>query len=221
MGMSMMTHGKGRLAGTALMLTAGTFVLSGCIGGPTYGTDKTAAEQLLDDLGNVATIRPQGGDINYQPRPDLVRPPSTGALPPPQPSVAQAGSQTWPESPEQARARLVAEADAGGTNYRSPLAQRAQAGPRGRVIGGSEADSAPLPTAANTRDAQAEFRQARAIQDGRDPTRRAFLSEPPLEYRQPAATAPVGELGESERAKEQRRLANAERPGSGRRWWPF
>jgi hypothetical protein len=129
MGMSMMTHGKGRLAGTALMLTAGTFVLSGCIGGPTYGTDKTAAEQLLDDLGNVATIRPQGGDINYQPRPDLVRPPSTGALPPPQPSVAQAGSQTWPESPEQARARLVAEADAGGTNYRSPLAQRAQAGP--------------------------------------------------------------------------------------------
>ena len=42
-------------ASVAAILTSG-LVLSGCIGGPTYGTDKTAGEQLMDDLGSVASF---------------------------------------------------------------------------------------------------------------------------------------------------------------------
>ncbi len=56
--------------------------LSGCIGGPTYGTDKTAMEQLADDLGSSVAI---GQDPNknkgtkYNPRPALVLPPNRHA----------------------------------------------------------------------------------------------------------------------------------------------
>jgi hypothetical protein len=37
-------------------LIAATLVLSGCLG-PTYGTDKTATEQLVDDLGKYRVDR--------------------------------------------------------------------------------------------------------------------------------------------------------------------
>ena len=36
-------------------LIAAGLTLSGCLG-PTYGTDKTSTEQLMDDLGNIASF---------------------------------------------------------------------------------------------------------------------------------------------------------------------
>ena len=64
-------------------LTSG---LSGCVGSPTYGTDKTAMEQLVDDVGSAVSIAPREAankGTKYNPRPDLVLPPGgaqTGGL---------------------------------------------------------------------------------------------------------------------------------------------
>ncbi len=77
---------------------------------PTYGTDKTANEQLLGDVSNILSLGPQKrARIEYKPRPDLVRPVkgAPAALPPPQDSITTAGTGAWPESPEQKRARLA------------------------------------------------------------------------------------------------------------------
>ena len=70
-----------------------------------------------------------------------------------------------------------------------------------------------------TRKEQAEaYRQARAIQQGAYQERR-FLSDPPAGYKIPASSAPIGELGETEREKEQRRKEGATVKGTGKRWW--
>ena len=212
-----------RLAATAAMLGGAAMTLSGCLGSPTYGTDKTATEQLLEDLGDAASIRPQQGtDIVYRPRPELVTPPSTDPLPPPQESVAR--SEAWPESPEETRQRLLAEADlSGGTgNFSSPLARRETQIQRstGSVRGPVAGDDVHL-SARESRESQERFRQAQQVARASDPTTRNFLSEPPIDYRQPAATAPVGDLGESERTKERRRLREAQKGSPRRQWWPF
>ena len=184
------------------LISCGTF-LSGCLSSPTYGTDKTSSEQLFEDLGNIASLKTQKGEtIDYKPRPDLVAPPTTNSLPEPQVSVVK-NEQVWPESPEETRARLVAEitANQDRPGYVSPLST---AGPDGKSL---------------TRKEQAEaYRQARAIQQGAYQERR-FLSDPPAGYKIPASTAPIGELGETEREKEQRRKEGATVKGSGKRWW--
>ncbi|WP_099865342.1 hypothetical protein [Pararhizobium haloflavum] len=211
-----------RIAATVAAFGAGTMVLSGCMGSPTYGTDQTAAEQLLDDLSSAASIRtPQGADIEYQPRPDLVTPPDNAQLPPPQPSVAS--SEQWPESPEETRDRLRAEADLSGGQAAGLNAPRTgYTGSRAYppVVGGG-ADGPPPPGSQDTRESQERYRAAQEVARGSNPTRRNFLSEPPLDYRRPAETAPVGDFGETERSKERRRERLAERPGNERRWWPF
>ena len=46
------------MAAAAACLVAGA-VLSGCMGSPTYGTDKTANEQLLGDVSNILSLAPQ------------------------------------------------------------------------------------------------------------------------------------------------------------------
>ena len=59
-----------------LGLLGGSLLLTGCMG-PTYGTDKTSGEQLIDDLGNAVMIQPDNKDakkIRYQPRGSLVVP---------------------------------------------------------------------------------------------------------------------------------------------------
>ncbi|MGL4404795.1 MAG: hypothetical protein ACRCT6_03485, partial [Notoacmeibacter sp.] len=66
------------------------------------------------------------------------------------------------------------------------------------------------------------FRAARAIQDGAYSGRR-FLSDPPSELRVAADTAPIGDLGETERKKEARRKKAATGGGgfSLRNLWPW
>ncbi len=48
-----------------------------------------------------------------------------------------------------------------------------------------------------------------------NPTVRRTLTEPPLEYRQPAATAPTDELGEDEFKKQRRLKAEAKAAAGG------
>ena len=187
----------------AIVLIGFSGLLSGCLSSPTYGTDKTSSEQLLEDITNIASLKTRKGeDIQYKPRPDLVSPPSTASLPQPQTSVVE-NREIWPESPEETRERLVAEITENQDNpgYVSPLKI---AGPDGQNL---------------TRKQQAEaYRQARLVQQGAYQERR-FLSDPPAGYKIPASTAPIGELGETEREKEQRRKDAATVQGSGKKWW--
>jgi hypothetical protein len=179
--------------------------LGGCMS-PTYGTGKTANQQLVEDLTGILSLGPkERPKIDYKPRPDLVKPETTAVLPPPQDDVTTASSAAWPESPEQRLARIRAEATA---NRDNPLYR-----PSVQV---------DHPGSASTTPAQsAQVRQALAENNGAV-SRRKYLSEPPLVYREPSATAPVGELGEDEWKKERsaKREARAE-SGKRRSWWPW
>ncbi len=170
-------------------LCVGALALGGCFG-PTYGTDKTASAQLMEDLGNSLSLgtRNRQAPISYTPRPGLVQPTDTSVLPPPQENIVDA-SDAWPESPEQRRARVLREIEEGQrdpnfiTDPNQAAALGASEGP-GRTQGGAQ---------------------------------RVFLTDPPSEYRRPAETAAAGELGETEAAKErQRRREQGKRTGLGR-----
>lgn len=192
-----------RVAGTLIVLSAVSLGAAGCMG-PTYGTDKTAGEQLIDDVGSAMSIAPpkRAEKLAYQPRGDLVKP-AEAKLIEPQQNLASKDNPAWLESPEQTRDRLKAEADANADDgsYRSPL-----------MVAVTEGKTK------SPEQQAAEFRQARKIMDGRENKRR-FMSDPPLEYRQVDDPAKLTDLGETEAAKEKRRKEEAEIAGSGRKWY--
>jgi len=194
---------KYRVAGTVIALTALSIGAAGCVG-PRYGTDKTAGEQLIDDLGSAVSITPEKRQtLAYQPRGTLVKP-AEAKLVPPQENLASKDNPQWVESPEEARERLRAEADENRDNgsWRSPLAASVSSG---KVM--------------SPEQQRAAYREARKIQDGRYTDRRRFMSDPPLEYRKVEDPSVLENLGESEAAKEKRRKKEAAIAGSGRQWW--
>jgi hypothetical protein len=195
--------GMYRVAGTFVVLSAVSLGAASCMG-PTYGTDKTATEQLLDDVGSSMSIAPRKKPekIAYQPRGDLIKP-AEAKLIEPQQNLASVDNPGWVESPEQMRDRLKKEADdnADNPNYRSPL-----------IVGVTEGKTKSVEQQAT------EFREARKISEGRENKRR-FMSDPPLEYRQVDDPAKLTDLGEKEADKEKRRKQEAEIAGTGRKWW--
>ncbi len=198
-------------AGIAGVVAAG-LLLGGCIGGPTYGTDKTAGEHLMDDLGSIASIgaanKNADKNIKYQPRPGLVLPPEDENLVQPQQSLASKENPQWVESPEDTRLRLKAEATENEDNpfYKSPLANRNANG---------------IDHSAQGQKAQTEaYREARRLQQGLYSDKRRSLSDPPLDYRRLPEGAEA-DLGEPEKKKERRRKKEAEIAKSGKPWWQF
>jgi hypothetical protein len=190
-------------------------LVAGCAGGPTYGTGTPADKQLLDDVTGMITLGPkEKPHIDHRPRPELVRPGKSevAVLPPPQDDVAASSNPRWPESPEAKRQRLSMEATAnqGDPSYvpqiEGPASSPSKAGvirTRGEPVylqGGGPSYG---------KDQSAEFKRRMAINKQGSTTERRFLSEPPLTYRQPAATAPSGELGEDEWRKEKDRKKEA------------
>lgn len=180
-----------------LALGAAALALSGCMG-PTYGTGVPSEQQLAEDVTGALSLAPHNGEkIDYEPRPGIVMPASTAVLPPPQEDVASAGNPQWPESPEQRRERIRAEATAhqDDPSYKSgvvPTAGQsaAPAQPRTRwSMMPQEEDRGRTREAFNKRIAENQQGSA---------TQRRFLSEPPLTYRQPASTAPVNDVGDDE-----------------------
>lgn len=217
---------KSKLAVGAVALSA--LSLAGCAG-PTYGTGKPAEQQLVDDLTGILSLGPKDRpQIDYRPRPGLVKPPSMEVLPPPQEDVAAAGNPAWPESPEERLARVRAEATA---NQNNPLY-------RPNVIhdlGGSSVSSAGasavtfsesngvvktdlLQGGARSREAQRQafLKQKQEVGAG-SPTTRRYLSDPPVDLRQPAPTAPAGVLGKDEAKKERAAKAAATKQTGGLR----
>lgn len=219
-----------RVALLAPLVVSG-FALSGCMGSPTYGTDKTAGEQLAGDLTSAFTISPQRKErIDYKPRPELVKP-APGQkenLPPPQESIETA-SADWPESPEQRRARLRADATAhqDDPSYQSQIVDDVQTDPASvkKAMADSASSHPPRWTpadsdASKSRANEIKRRQAEANQG--DPNTRKYLSEPPVQYRVAAGTAPQNDLGEDE-YKKARRLKKeaAAKSKSGSGWFDW
>ncbi|MBX3569918.1 MAG: hypothetical protein KF914_17775 [Rhizobiaceae bacterium] len=198
-------------------LGVSALALSGCMSSPTYGTDKTANEQLLGDVTGILSLAPpKKPRVDYKPRPELVTPVKGDAanLPQPQES-ATVGNPDWPESPEQQRARLRAEADANrdDPNWKpviDPDLARATSRET-REPPGSPRYVFPRSNVDPVRQ-RAEFNRRLAENRQGSATNRKFLSEPPLDYRQPAATAPVNDIGEDEFKKERRLKAAAAKP---------
>ncbi|MFA7414282.1 MAG: hypothetical protein WC048_07350 [Rhizobium sp.] len=201
-----------RVGAGAAGIIIGLASLTGCVGSPTYGTDKTAMEQLVEDVGSAVSI---GSNPNkntgtkYNPRPALVMPPKTAmnTLPAPQQSLASKDNPDWLETPEDARARLVAEADANANNprYRSPLLV-------GYGTNGTMTESQKWQA----------FREARQLQKGAYLDQRRFLSDPPTQYRQVAEASTLDDLGEPELKKQKRRKKEAKAAQQTKSWWvPF
>ena len=195
-----------RVTLVAGIVAAAGFALSGCVASPTYGTHKTANQQLLEDVTGMLALGPKKGpQIDYKPRPTLVTPETTAVLPPPQDDVTTASSTAWPESPEERLARVRAEAD---ENRDSPFF-------RPNVIDDVTGRNTevtyndPILSNMSSRERHEELKRRRVLQAQGDPNNRKFLSEPPVEYRQPAETAPVGDVGESEWKKDRRARRNS------------
>ncbi len=195
--------------------SASVLALAGC--GSTYGTGKTSEQQLLEDVTGVLALGPRDKErIEYKPRPELVKPPSTAVLPQPQDNIASASNPAWPESPEQRLARIRAEATANqdNPNYRPPIVRD--------VATPTQAAELQDFSKLSPQEQRAEVQRRRQMVNQGDPTTRRYLSDPPLVYRQPSATAPVDELGKDEAQKE-REAKRAARGGGGGlgRLWPF
>ncbi|MFK0687597.1 hypothetical protein ACFX5Q_05200 [Mesorhizobium sp. IMUNJ 23033] len=199
-----------RVALLAPLVVSG-LALSGCMGSPTYGTDKTAGEQLAGDLSSAFSISPKRGEkIDYKPRPELVKP-APGQkenLPPPQESIETA-SADWPESPEARRARLRADATAHQDDpaYQSQIVDDVQTDPVAvkKAMADSASSHPPRWSPADSDKGRAAEIQRRVAEGKQgDPNTRKYLSEPPLDYRVAASTAPQGDIGEDEYKKERR-----------------
>jgi|APThiThiocy_cv2_1041547.scaffolds.fasta_scaffold00434_62 hypothetical protein len=205
-------------------------LLAGCTGAPTYGTGTPSDKQLLDDMTGMITLGPkEPKHIDTRPRPDLVRPAKSevAVLPPPQQDVATSSNPQWPESPEAKRQRLRAEATAGqdDPNFSPQIAGPTSSQPSAPVLRtrGTDVSLTGGGPDASTNQSD-EFKRRMAINKQGSATERRYLSEPPLTYRQPAATAPADQLGEDEWRKEKERKKAALGKKDGFQWgdlWPF
>ena len=188
--------------------------LGGCTGTSTYGTGKSQESQLVEDLAGMLMIG--GGKkkkrIDYSARPNLVKPPAdaTALASPEEEKVAE--DANFPVDPEEKLARLLDAAEnADEREKEAYLAER-----RRQVREGISDDDVQRsrPNEFNTsldhqtsaaemarrakegkEDRLAKLKESRGIL-GTQPRR--YLTQPPAEYRTPAETAEIGNVGEKE-----------------------
>ncbi len=215
-------------ARTTRRITAGTVVaasalaLSGCVGmAPTYGTGKAADTQLVEDVAGMFSLSPKKKEqIDYKPRPELVKPATTAALPPPQDDITTASAGgVWPESPEARLARVRADATANRDKVDFEPEVDVPQDTR-RIYRNARGDEVnPDGSALSVEKQRADFNARLAMSNQGSATDRRYLSEPPLEYRQPASTAATDDVGEDEWKKEKRRKAGHTKKGTGWQSW--
>lgn len=204
-------------------------LLSGCLAGPTYGTGTGANVQLIEDVTGVLSVDNDQPQIAYTPRPELVQPPSTAVLPTPQVAATQ-GNAAWPESPEQARARIRADATANqdivgyrpeGLAMPDKPARRATSPQQRRYDNAAFGQGGASTIGLTTQGQRDEFNRRLTLRQQGDPTQRRYLSEPPVEYRTPEEGAPADDIGVDEKVKEREARKAAGGGGGLRSLWPF
>lgn len=197
------------LLGAAIALSG---ILSGCVGGTTFGTGVTQEEQLLQDLEGMVSMgsKRKRKRINYAARPDLVLPGDQAALPQPVEEEASTSNADWPESPEQRLARIRGEAEEA-----DPRSGEVSVEELTRKKEGISVTRVQKPRYDTDRDGHAAiheledgtYKNARAAKAqlaySKGPNRK-YLTEPPVEYRTPVDSAPIGDLGISEEEKHRR-----------------
>lgn len=223
--------------GAAIAVLA--FGLSACVGGTTYGTGVSQEKQTLDDVYNMFTLKRQRHDIDYSARPDLVVPEDTAALPEPLENGVTTSNPEWPETPEERIARIRAQApeedpETGLVPVEDRLRKKEGIDIETRDINAENRDAGidrygnPILGFQQKRKEQREevLRRKNELKVSSTPTRR-YLTEPPIEYRIPADTAPTGEdafteeqlaerkrkeLEEQRRARDEMRVNNTPLP---------
>ncbi len=220
-------QGRMGLLRLSLPVVLSGLMLSGCLSGsPTYGTGKGSDQQLFEDVTGLLSIAPKNKDpIAYKPRPELVTPAQKDQLPAPQTAIASGSNPAWPESPEQRRARYRDAATANQDNaFYDPVVENSTAA---KVV--------TKPVSTNQRGnfenegvtASQREKFKRMLQESKtgNPNQRKYLSEPPVVYRQPAATAPTDDIGEDEWKKERRlkkeSRKKSKKKGSWSDWLPW
>lgn len=226
-----MNGGTGRRLALGVAFAASSFLLAGCMSDPTYGTGKTQGAQLAENLTGILSLGPKNKEaIAYEPRPELIRPAPGGdkSLPAPQQKLATAENPDWVESPEAKRARLKKEItdNRGNPDYDSPIEGAVASAETGRSqvsadIGSPRAHDAGRRYGDNASNevTRAAYKRRLAESKQGSPTSRRYLSEPPLAYREPAATASTDDVGEDELKKERRRKAEARKKAGGGNSW--
>lgn len=187
-------------------------MLSGCVQGSTYGTGKTQEQQLVNDLTGILGGDEDKPNIQYVERPNIVKPANTAALPTPS-SEFGTNAQAWPESPDNRLQRLRADLESDDALTRARAKRELQKMDNVKREGARQRQRArfasagidPDKTELTSQEQRTLFRnlrdQRRASRTGSTDGQRRYLSEPPTEYRQPAQTATVGNVGLTERQK--------------------
>ncbi|MBK8455983.1 MAG: hypothetical protein IPL47_01765 [Phyllobacteriaceae bacterium] len=210
-----------------MALAGSAALLGGCVSSPTYGTGKTANAQLLEDVsGALSPLPKRKAPVDYKPRPEIVRPDAEGAeqvasLPEPQTDIATSDNPAWPESPEQRRARIRAEATAssGSPDFEPEVElDKTFRGITSMAADGRGGVAHPTNDTTKSNAQSAEFKRRKRESGQGSNTERKYLSEPPLEYRAPVETAAADELGEDELKKERRRKAESRKKGGKSSW---
>ena len=197
----------------AFSITACVFAaisVSGCVGGTTYGTGVSHEKQTMEGLKNIVSLKSSNDPkINYAARPDLVMPGNVNSLPQPVDEIASVEDDAnWPETPEQRIARIQNEAvqphERSGQIPVQELVRKKEGikvASKPRVFKNPDRDGNDFIDSirddANGVSASSTVRKRREELAYSTGVQRKFLTEPPVEYRTPAATAVAGDLGYS------------------------
>ncbi|VEJ44857.1 hypothetical protein [Bartonella vinsonii] len=151
------------------------FILTGCgLSAPTYGTDKPVSLQFFEDVANIASLTPtnDNSQLVMKAHPKLVipEPNARRVLPLPQQDNTFRRTATSKQHLDRSRGAVFSQ-------KASSVNEHARAG--------SESVSQ-----LNEKQRQEYLRRQRARVGSAN--YRRYLTEPPLSYRQPARTAPVG-----------------------------
>jgi len=195
------TVSRFRHVSVAVPLACLGVALAGCSSSTTYGTGERPETAILRELtgGYGLTGKKEKEPIAYQPRSPLVMPPAATLRPPVETAEARAGA-AWPSDPD--RAGPIPDDTFAGL---SPAEQRAKVKELRGLAGMTGTTGRQAPTVGPSNEEQRgnfyawlrdhkkerdDFKAAYDEQSGAGAKRR-YLTEPPDEYRQPAATAPA------------------------------
>ena len=197
-------------------LIASVLALAGCTGGTTYGTGTTHEEATMKGLSNIFSLKSEKTSIDYNKRPELVMPANKNILPAPVSEQAAVSNEQWPETPEERIAKV--RANAPEVDWRTGELPVEYLGSKKEGIAISRAGKEArkpswakeeqwLDDTRNDANGISESKKAQKLKEQiafSTGVKRKYLTEPPVEYREPAATAEVGDLGISDEEIEAR-----------------